>query len=103
MIDMTREQLIPFNQLPDHLPKTNGKKINIATLYRWRNNGLHGVKLEVCFVGGKLHSSKEAILRFDIAVTDAVERKHHSPVRQPTKRQANSAHALAKRRLMSAS
>lgn len=98
-IDLSIETLIPFPDVPDNLPKTNGKKLNICTLYRWKNQGLDGVRLAVCFVAGKLHTSKEALLRFDQAVTNARLNPPASPTKNKSTKPAKKAHEKALRSL----
>ena len=96
MINVETESLIPFNELPCHLPKRNGKKLNLSTLYRWKTNGLCGVKLEVIYSGGIPHSSLEAIRRFDEAVTLAKSGNSPKPA---SDKQVATAHAKAMKRL----
>ncbi len=71
-IDITTEQLILFSQLPNHLPKQpSGKKIHLSACYRWKNQGLCGIRLVTVFVSGNRYTSKEATNRFWHAVTAA--------------------------------
>lgn len=41
-----------------------GKRVNVATVYRWARRGVRGVRLEAVAVGGMLKTSREAVLRF---------------------------------------
>jgi len=61
---MLQEQLVPLRNVPDQLPKRNGKSLNPATVYRWCTVGLSGHRLETVRVGGCLFTSSEAIKRF---------------------------------------
>lgn len=71
-IDITSEQLILFSELPKHLPsQPSGKKIHLSACYRWKNQGLVGIRLETIFVSGNRYTSKEALNRFWHAVTAA--------------------------------
>ena len=59
------EFMIPLSQVPKMFPRLrNGKCINLATIYRWTNEGCEGVKLEYrklgstrCDSGMDRHSS----------------------------------------------
>ncbi|WP_390884436.1 DUF1580 domain-containing protein [Humisphaera borealis] len=44
--------------------KGRGRRLSCATLYRWINNGLRGVKLETVLIGGSRCTSVEACERF---------------------------------------
>ncbi len=90
------EELIPLCELPNRLPKRNGKQINISTIYRWRNRGLRGVRLEVTYRLGQPCTSLEALKRFDLAVTTAIEGPKVLGAKHTNNRQA---HELAKRKL----
>ena len=60
MIDLAVETLIPLNQIPHRVPSARrGKRIGLATLYRWLDRGLESVK-----IGGTRYSSTEALARF---------------------------------------
>jgi hypothetical protein len=64
-IDIQSEQVITFAQATEHLPRVRrGKKLNIATLYRWARSGRRGVILESIPIGGTLCTSLEALQRF---------------------------------------
>lgn len=64
MIDIRNERLLSLTELPDHLPKRRGKKINISTIYRWAQRGCRGKRLETCTIGGIRYTSFEALNRF---------------------------------------
>jgi len=44
---------------------------HITSLHRWRLRGIRGVRLEAILIGGKWHTSVEAIRRFVAATTAA--------------------------------
>ena len=47
------------------LPKRRGgRRVHVATVYRWISHGCKGVKLEALQVGGTLCTSREALQRF---------------------------------------
>ena len=61
-IDPTNETLIPFNSAREAFP--GGKRLSLATLHRWRLNGVRGTRLETILIGGSRFTSAEAIARF---------------------------------------
>ncbi len=76
MIDITSEDLIPFRELPDHLPRQpSGKKLHLSAFYRYKKPGLQGVRLETVFIAGCSYSSKQALNRFWQRVTEARDGK----------------------------
>ena len=71
MCEFTEEDPIPIRKTPEHFPKQpNGKKINIATIYRWISagatikGGTERIRLEVWKIGGRTYTTKQAIKRF---------------------------------------
>ena len=38
--------------------------VHVATIHRWRNRGLEGVRLETLRLGGKIVTSRQALTRF---------------------------------------
>ena len=71
MIDIAKETLILFSDLPKHLPKRGKKDIHLSACYRWKNQGIAGVRLETVFIAGNRWSSIEALNRFWQRVTEA--------------------------------
>lgn len=69
MIDVDNEKLISFAQATKILPG----RPNITTVWRWRNRGVKGVRLETILSGGRRFTSVEAIRRFQAAVTAAAD------------------------------
>ncbi|MCX7428944.1 MAG: DUF1580 domain-containing protein [Planctomycetia bacterium] len=52
MIDLSSEQVVTLSKAPNHLPeRRKGKRPNIATIYRWHQNGVRGIRLETIMVG----------------------------------------------------
>lgn len=96
MISTASEDLIPFNQVPQHLQKTFGHKVHIASVYRWVNRGLGGVRLETIKVGSKRFTSAQALDRLfngaternqDIkAVTDDLKSRNEQRIESEAKR-----------------
>jgi len=69
MIDVTSEQMIPFQKASSHVPG----RPHISTLHRWRSRGARGARLESLLIGGRRYTSVEAIQRFLAAGTDEPE------------------------------
>jgi len=67
------ESLISLGEAAKLLPKVNGKKPAICTLWRWCRKGLRGVSLEYIRVGRKICTSHEAMLRFFADLADLDE------------------------------
>ena len=101
MIDPATEALIPLREVPAHVEKKYGRKINIATIYRYRNVGCAGIRWEVCYVLGKPFTSLEAIARFDVKVT-AARVVSIAEARPATPKQVSRAHAAAMQKLAGA-
>jgi hypothetical protein len=80
MIDVGNEQIVTFAEAARSLPG----RPNITTLWRWRNRGVRGVKLEVACVGGRTYTSREALARFLERVTAA---KNGEPIPSRSNRQ----------------
>lgn len=65
MIKVKTEQLVSFPEACKYLPRRRaGKAPHPATLYRWANVGLNGIRLETIQIGGTLCTSIEALQRF---------------------------------------
>ena len=65
MINLKTETILSFSEVCRRLPRRRaGRPLHPATLYRWANPGLRGIKLETIQVGGTLCTSLEALQRF---------------------------------------
>lgn len=65
VIDLVRENVMPLREAAKRLPRRRGgRKVATATLYRWAQSGVRGVRLETIQVGGTLCTSAEALQRF---------------------------------------
>ena len=58
------EQLITLTEAARRLPKIDGRKVAISTLWRWCRKGLRGGHLEYVRVGRKICTSPQAMQRF---------------------------------------
>ena len=61
-IDIRTEMMIRFSEARSAF--YDDRRHSLATLHRWRLNGIRGVKLETVLIGGIRHTSQEAIDRF---------------------------------------
>ena len=66
MIDTEAETVISFADARSAFPGID-RRLSLATLHRWRLNGVRGVKLETVLIGGLRHTSREAIDRMIVA------------------------------------
>lgn len=65
MIDHRTEIVRAFAEVAAGLPlRRGGKRVNVATLYRWASHGCRGVRLETIQIGGTKCTSQEALQRF---------------------------------------
>jgi len=64
------EELITLTEAAKHLPKVDGKKVAVCTLWRWCRVGLRGMFLEYVRVGRKICTTREALLRFFTDLAD---------------------------------
>lgn len=76
---LSDKHLIPISQAAAE------RDVHVATLWRWRRKGVHGVRLEVLHRGGGVFTSVEALERFDEAVTAAANSPAATSLRANTK------------------
>jgi hypothetical protein len=70
MIDLTVESPISLAEAATKVPSFRvGKKTHVATIHRWIQHGVRGVKLEAARLGGRWVTSDEALQRFAEALT----------------------------------
>ena len=61
-IDIQKEMMLRFAEARTAFH--DDRRHSLATLHRWRLNGVRGVKLETVLIGGMRYTSQEAIDRF---------------------------------------
>ena len=65
MIDIASETVLTLTAAAKRLPqRRRGSRPHVATLYRWSQRGVKGVRLETIQVGGTCCTSIEALQRF---------------------------------------
>ena len=80
----TDEDLITLTEAAKCLPKVNGKKPAVCTLWRWCRKGLRGIFLEYVRVGRKICTTREALLRFFTDLAEIDERIEPDRYAKPT-------------------
>ena len=92
MIDLAKEDLIAFSEVPKCLPRRpNGKTIHISAVYRWAfGKGIRGIVLESVRIGGTTYTSREALQRFADAITG-----RRTETSSPISRMTRTRHAQA--------
>lgn len=59
------ESMIPLNQVPRIFPALrHGKRVNVATIFRWTNEGCQGVRLKFVKLGSTRCTTREWIAEF---------------------------------------
>ena len=61
-IDTALETLLTFADARTAFP--GDRRLSLATMHRWRERGVRGVRLETLLIGGHRYTSREAIDRF---------------------------------------
>lgn len=70
LIDVNVEHILTFAQLARRVPRRRrDRPVHVSTIHRWRDPGLHGVRLEAVRVGGGWVTSLEAYQRFVESLT----------------------------------
>ena len=78
------EELITLGEAAKLLPRVNGKKPAICTLWRWCRKGLRGVFLEYVRVGRKICTTSQAMHRFFTDLADIDEQVEPDRYVKPT-------------------
>lgn len=94
-IDIEKEQLMSLTEATKVLPRLNGKRPSICTLWRWCRKGLRGTHLEYIRIGRGIATSQQALNRFftelsanDLPLTAPPIEKPFPPVTSKSRRQA---------------
>lgn len=102
MIDIETESLLTFSQAAAEQPcRREGKRVSTVTLWRWSTRGSGGVILETLQTPSGRITSREAIARFFLALTEQRQASSGSarpapPLgrhRSPSRRQRDSERA----------
>ena len=85
------EELITLTQAAGLLPRIDGRKISVCTLWRWCRKGLRGIFLQYVRVGRRVCTTQAALMRFFTALA---ELDQPSPgLRQAGQQDVPSAHS----------
>ncbi len=71
------EELITLAEAARRLPKIDGRKIAVSTIFRWCTKGLRGVRLQYVRVGRKICTTHKALLQF---FSELAEFDEHVPL-----------------------
>lgn len=63
-LTLNEESSIALRDVPKILPRRNGKKIHIATVFRWARKGLGGRVLQSRLIGGVRYTTVAALNEF---------------------------------------
>lgn len=79
-IDTTQETVFTLTEATKLLPRRRrNKRPSLATLYRWTNEGVRGIRLEFTCVGGTRCTSRQALQRFFDRLTDQAQGTAKTP------------------------
>ena len=70
-INVENETLLTLTEATKVLPRVNGRKPAVSTLWRWCRKGLRGVRLEYLRIGRNIVTSPQALHRFFAALAEA--------------------------------
>lgn len=70
-IDLRNESVLSLAEAAASLPKLDGRRPHVSSLWRWCRKGLRGVRLEYVRIGQRLCTSAEALDRFANALAEA--------------------------------
>jgi hypothetical protein len=84
-IDSKQEALITLTEATKLLPRVNGKRVHISTLWRWCRRGLKGISLEYLRCGAKIVTSHEAMNRFFTALAQLDENRLQASIYKPAR------------------
>lgn len=69
-IELHTERIMSLTEAAKSLPRLNGRRPAISTLWRWARKGVRGVRLDYIRVGRGIATSAEALSRFFNALAD---------------------------------
>lgn len=86
-IDLQNEKVLSLTDASKALPKIDGKRLHISTLWRWCRKGIRGVQLDYIRLGHRVCTSAEALTRFtqQLAEVDHKPNPSQPPIPQQPK------------------
>ena len=94
-IDIHNETVLSLTEATKVLPRLNGKRPSISTLWRWCRKGLRGVHLEYIRLGRSIATSEEALNRFFEALAETDEVPDEDRPATPQRKQPSSSRRQA--------
>ena len=70
-IDLQQESLLSLRDAAKALPRIDGKRPHVSTLWRWCRRGVRGVRLEYVRLGHRVCTSRGALCRFSQRLAEA--------------------------------
>lgn len=70
-INIENEEVMSLTDATKVLPRVNGKRPSVCTMWRWCRKGLRGVHLDYIRIGRGIATSREALNRFFNALSEA--------------------------------
>jgi hypothetical protein len=67
---LCNEEVLSLSEAAAVLPRLNGKRPHVSTLWRWARRGLYGIRLETRRVGRRFVTSREALERFSVRLAE---------------------------------
>ena len=77
------EEIFSLSEAAGKLPRINGRRPHVSTLWRWCRKGCRGTRLEYVRVGSKIATSMEAVHRFFLAQAAADSALESTPPPTP--------------------
>ena len=77
------QPLLTLAEAARRLPRINGKKVCVSTIWRWCRRGLRGVSLEHVRVGRKICTTHEALMVFFARLSELDKRIPPDTTSQP--------------------
>jgi hypothetical protein len=96
MIDLSTETPISLTGVTKYLPRVDGKRPCVSTIWRWCRKGVRGTHLEYARLGGRIVTTTRAINDFVNALAAADSTSSVTPVSPPPTARTRSATQRAK-------
>ena len=100
MIDIQSETLLSLTDATKALPRIDGKRPHISTLWRWCRKGLRGVRLEYVRVGHRVCTSQAALSRFTNNLAAADDTPEARPLSIPISNDNTRAASISRAELI---
>lgn len=78
MINPLDPDILSLADAAKRLPRFNGRRVHVSTIWRWASHGLRGIRLETTRLGGRACTSLTALRRFFDALSDVPDTARHN-------------------------